>query len=167
MYFIQNVLDEFDIQDLLEVFAETEYELATVHGPHGQPILDTKYRNTRIFNSAVLLFPDISLKFLSLIEKYDRNPEMYIPWEMNFLEYTKGSLFTCHRDKNSTNGRVFSTVTLLYKSDDLVGGDLIIDNQTVNLEVGQTVIFPSETLHEVTEVKRGKRNVLVCWIHSR
>ena len=68
--------------------------------------------------------------------------------------------------------RRFSTVTLLSKSDDLEGGDLLVYYENENyintsLEVGETVIFYSSTNHKVTPITKGGREVLVGWIYDR
>ena len=65
--------------------------------------------------------------------------------------------------------RVYTTVTMLDKSDDLEGGNLVVYNDdgsvvTINLGIGETAIFRSNLVHEATEVIRGTRKVLVAWL---
>jgi len=60
----------------------------------------------------------------------------------------------------------------LDKSDNLIGGDLVVfdgkDDQVgrvIDLKVGETVVFDSRTVyHEITEVTQGKRTSLVVWL---
>jgi len=54
--------------------------------------------------------------------------------------------------------------------DEYDGGELVIHSpfgiQEVKLPKGSAVIYPSSTLHEVTEVTRGERLVAVTWAQS-
>lgn len=112
--------------------------------------------------------------------------------QFDLLVYNKGSKFTPHTDNYSSvkdqeserpirgTDRIHSTSTVLYKSDDLVGGDLVLFEDTsdtcgrsselrdsgnvVDLEVGETVLFEPDRWHEVTEVENGTRICLICWL---
>ena len=167
------LFDTYDIEDLLYTFQTKENELASIvayeEESKGEVNLDV--RNTKIYKEDSLSFPDISSKLSSLINLFDDKPENYIPIELNFLEYEIGSKFIKHNDDSYNpyaRQRRYTTVTMLEKSDDLIGGDLIVDDKdVVNLQVGETIIFKSNTFHEVTEVLKGNRKVLVCWIHNK
>lgn len=97
--------------------------------------------------------------------------------QLEILVYNIGDHFAKHVDwhdsikvDSASKKRIWSTVTLLDKSEDLEGGELNIyrgeSKETVELEVGQTVIFRSEIEHEVLPVKRGYRKTLVTWLVS-
>lgn len=64
--------------------------------------------------------------------------------------------------------RKLSVSIQLNPSDEFEGGKLLLHRQKnpddVALAQGKLVAFPSYTLHEVTEVTRGTRYSLVCWI---
>jgi hypothetical protein len=110
-----------------------------------------------------------------------------------FLNYTEGSFTRRHADVGQQSQ--CTVITLLEKSDDLIGGETIVytkhykkDNfefdvnrykrlddkddeqgadivpHVVNLEVGQSVVYDVEMLHEVAEVLKGNRKVLVSWL---
>lgn len=53
---------------------------------------------------------------------------------------------------------------------DYEGGELIIETsageQGYKLEAGQALVYPANTLHRVTSVTRGERQVAVTWIQS-
>ena len=68
--------------------------------------------------------------------------------------------------------RRFSTTTVLSLSDDLEGGDFGIRDETgfevnVNLQERDTLLFESNTEHQVYPVTKGKRVVLVAWIYDK
>jgi predicted 2-oxoglutarate/Fe(II)-dependent dioxygenase YbiX len=64
---------------------------------------------------------------------------------------------------------------MLEKSDDLMGGTLNVwlpregtvlqwdGKYMVDLEVGETIMFPAYFLHEVTPLVQGERKVLISW----
>jgi hypothetical protein len=102
-------------------------------------------------------------------------PSLLVLGEMEHLKYGISDHFLPHDDvipnKNPKRIRRFSTVTLLSKTEDLEGGQLIIYDKYGNeldskLEVGETILFYSSTLHEVTPVTKGGREVLVGWIYD-
>ena len=113
--------------------------------------------------------------------------------QFDLLVYKKGSKFTPHTDNYASTkdpdserpirgtDRIHSTSTVLYKSDDLVGGDLVLYDDTtktckrsselgngnvIDLEVGETVLFEPDRWHEVTEVENGTRICLICWLKN-
>lgn len=89
--------------------------------------------------------------------------------QFDYLLYLDGCHFRPHRD-DEPNGknRLFTTITLMYKSPTLQGGELLfkVSGKEIkpDLEVGQTVIFPSSWLHQCTEIIKGRREILAAWL---
>jgi len=77
------------------------------------------------------------------------------------IEYREGSFATLHVDNSAR-----TEVTLLYKSKDLEGGETIVEGQTIPMEVGNTYTYMPGQKHEVTDVKKGVRRVLISWFHK-
>jgi predicted 2-oxoglutarate/Fe(II)-dependent dioxygenase YbiX len=89
--------------------------------------------------------------------------------QFDYLIYNVGDFFLRHTDDvRDSVKRVWSTITLLDRGDDLEGGELVIYNgeekEIVNLKVGETIIFKSYIEHEVLPVTKGTRKVLVIWL---
>jgi PKHD-type hydroxylase len=63
-----------------------------------------------------------------------------------------------------------SATLFLSEPDDCEGGDLEIEGafglQVVKLEAGDTIVYPSSSLHRVTPVTRGARIASIFWIES-
>lgn len=104
------------------------------------------------------------------------DPDKLILKELDYLRYGISDHHKFHEDAipnpNPKEVRRFTTVTLLDKSDDLEGGDLLLldrdENQiSTNLQVGETVIFYSTTYHGVTPITKGQRRSLIGWIYDR
>jgi PKHD-type hydroxylase len=63
-----------------------------------------------------------------------------------------------------------STTVFLNEPDDYQGGELVIrtsfGEQSLKLPAGDAVIYPSSSLHHITEVTSGERLVAVTWTQS-
>ena len=81
------------------------------------------------------------------------------------LEYKKGSYAELHQD----NGALLTAVTMLHKSDDLDGGEILYrkaNRITIKkLNVGETIFYSKKDGdHGVSEVLKGIRRVLIVWM---
>ena len=85
-----------------------------------------------------------------------------------FLEYQVGSYAQKHRDNPDTVEG--TAVTLLDKSDDIVGGDVVVgqgnNERILPLSVGETMYYTAAVDHGVTKVERGSRIVLITWFRK-
>lgn len=63
-----------------------------------------------------------------------------------------------------------SVTVFLSGAADYDGGELVLDSpageQTIKLEAGSAVLYPSTFLHRVAPVTRGERRVAVTWVQS-
>ena len=127
------------------------------------------------------------------LEEWLGMPELEVA-QIDLLEYVKGDHFSLHKDTFSGKkellelnpklkdlakqthlyDREVSTSTLIYTSNNLEGGELYLfedkernGSQVIDLKVGETVAFPSNTFHEVTKVTEGRRVSLVAWFRKR
>jgi predicted 2-oxoglutarate/Fe(II)-dependent dioxygenase YbiX len=98
------------------------------------------------------------------------------------LRYSIGDFFAPHQDAGpgsptQIEKRVCTIVVFLSDSANsgLVGGDLVVDADPVGVGTGhgvrippltgRLVAFPSERVHEVTEIREGVRLSAVGWCH--
>ena len=96
----------------------------------------------------------------------------YIP-AVQFGEYTEGSFYTWHHDidwnGDSMYDRKLSIVIQLSDENDYEGGDFefrYIQDPPNFRKQGSILVFPSYNMHRVTEVTKGKRLSLVCWMEG-
>ena len=92
-----------------------------------------------------------------------------------FIRYTAGGMYRPHYDRATDPSwpdaarRVVSVVVFLNGSDgEFDGGVLqLFGDEPVNIQpaTGLLVAFPADVLHEVTEVSRGTRDVIVDWFY--
>ena len=168
---------------LLDMKADNSLELseATLAAKNNKTTIDKSTRSTKIkLQISPNDYPDITIPLLDLISEWDETliPSDFKVGEFNYLIYEKGDHFKKHRDRSRhkfrdptslISFRVFSTSTLISQSADFEGGELIIyDNDgnehNADLQVGETVFFKSTIPHQVNEVTRGTREVLVSWV---
>jgi predicted 2-oxoglutarate/Fe(II)-dependent dioxygenase YbiX len=86
-----------------------------------------------------------------------------------FLRYKNGSYTRIHKDNPGTVEG--SSITLIDRSDDLVGGDIIIARKGYTQKIipqliGETVHYSASIDHGVTKVDKGERLVLVTWFRK-
>lgn len=85
-----------------------------------------------------------------------------------FLEYQDKAYARNHRDNPDTVEG--TAITLIDKTDDLVGGDIIINRgnkqKVLPQDVGHTIYYTTAVDHGVTEVTSGKRLVLITWFRK-
>jgi PKHD-type hydroxylase len=93
-----------------------------------------------------------------------------------FNRYLPGMAFGQHVDNAiRIDGEVplradVSITIMLSEPDGYEGGDLVIEDtyglQTLRLQAGSAVVYPSSSLHRVDAVTAGKRDVIVLWAQS-
>jgi len=91
-------------------------------------------------------------------------------------KYKIGSTYGRHIDSSYLkHGMQFirgdlSYTLMLSRSNDYVGGDLIIENNSVKtkvkLEIGQIIVYPSMLWHQVEPIVGGERIACIGWIES-
>lgn len=168
------ILEEDQQEFLLDLLAEKEPEMERAgvynqeQGSHQSPM---RFCDNVPFKHHEV--PDVSLELLSLAnETFPHNmPDLWFS-QFEFIRYeSDGQTFKRHRDddpEGTTYNRFFTAVTMIDKSDDLVGGVLKIwtpneKEYTVDLDPFETVIFPAHYYHEATPVYAGRRVVLISW----
>mgnify|MGYP001391482115 CR=1 FL=1 len=166
-------------QSLLDIQEDNEAKLIpsqTYTSKKGNSI-DNTFRES---HSKVLKpkeYPEISNELFKFLDIFDgtKDPNKYKLGELEYIEYGVGGKFKKHRDvlkvKEGQSTRAYSSSTLISKTDDLEGGALTIYSSDgypvdIHLEPGETIFFSSDTLHEVKEITKGYRKVLVAWIHK-
>ena len=177
----EKILSKQQIKQLLNVKKKVDPMPASVYNKDGLTSsggVDQNIRDTNKYPIVHKDYPQICKTYESYLkENYDHGHNIT---QFDYLDYGKGQFFMMHTDSqhhrqelgdnSNVSGRIWSSSTLLEQSKDLQGGDLLIygpkpnrNPMRVQLEVGETVWFPSHFFHEVTPVTRGKRTVLVVW----
>jgi hypothetical protein len=92
------------------------------------------------------------------------------PWYIKLLRYDVGVGFNLHRDTLGADGRIKTIVVQLSDSNSYSGGDLQIEDSSnffkASRQIGSSVMFSSQKLHEVTPITEGVRYVMVTWLEE-
>jgi predicted 2-oxoglutarate/Fe(II)-dependent dioxygenase YbiX len=167
-YLFEDIL--YDLQQI------SEYKSIVSNGKNSN--IDEKIRNSISKNLKPSEFLDLNKLLENYCQEFNSNhiPSTLMVKELEYLKYGISGHFRPHDDvlPNEKQNRIrrFTTVTLLSKTDDLEGGNLMVFDENknainTNLEVGETVLFYSSTTHQVTPITKGGREVLVAWIYDR
>lgn len=167
-----------------EMFDVREYENASI-GHDGDGRIDYRRRkcNVKWLSVGNVNFIEQGLK--SIIENVNDslwNIQLDHKWETD-IQYTKyngkGHFFGWHQDYYSpdhyedgtkTPIRKISIVYCLSSKQDYVGGEFQIKTSnngiyTRKFDYGDFIVFPSEKVHRVKELKGGERTTLVGWYY--
>jgi len=85
--------------------------------------------------------------------------------EGRILKYEIGGLFDTHVDTYDKHPHRYKTVIIqLSDGNTYEGGELMIGNELINKEIGNTVIFSGLIPHSMSVVKNGFRYSFVIWL---
>ena len=90
--------------------------------------------------------------------------------ELQLTKYVEGDLFDWHLDfgVGDVSNRKLSITVQLSDPDEYEGGDLqfMINTNVVSAprEKGTIIVFPSFSMHRVTEITKGVRQSIVGWV---
>lgn len=174
-YFVKDfIFDEEQRETLLQTYAEKEsglYRAGVYNSSQGAHYSDNRNCDHVSFNYKE--FPDISLELLELVKDLDPDyPDDLWFAQFEFIRYQgAGQTFVRHNDdgpNGERHNRLYTSVTMIEKSDDLVGGKLQIwtpdgNDYIVDLQPFESIVFPSYYEHEATPLVQGKRVVLISW----
>lgn len=83
--------------------------------------------------------------------------------DARIIKYNKGNYFSPHRDQYELHSERYKTL-IIQLNDTYDGGELIVNNIAINKTIGNTIMFDSNAIHSVSEIKNGIRYSLVFWL---
>ena len=170
------IFDEEQIEFLVQKWKESEPEVfkARVYDrKEGGEHTNLESRNCDHIPVPYREFADVSISLKEMLQDWATESDESL-WfaQYEFVRYFPGEAFYKHRDddpEGSTHNRFYTAVTMIEKSEDLVGGNLKVwlpntDTEIeINLEPFETVMFPAWFHHEASTVYQGKRVILISW----
>lgn len=163
-------------EEVLFTDLECKHLLSLVKKWHDSEIIgkNNVIQNKDIRNSKECRISNKEIENLIIpkIKQFDINS---LSIECNIVKYEVGSFFSKHRDttlyQNQNNNinnivehRKQTLIIQLSDELDYKGGELIIKNKAASKKIGNTILFDSRLIHEVTELTEGTRYSFVGWI---
>lgn len=101
--------------------------------------------------------PIIQKHFKKDIQEKEIHPRI-----KKLLKYKPGSYASIHTDDPTEHDSfAWTSITLIDRSHNLLGGENLLDGISQSLNIGETVWYPTGMPHGVTKLHQGYRNVLV------
>lgn len=172
---IPNVLDASKLSNIRDILGKVEF----IDGKHsaGQAARRVKNNEEMKQGTQQAEFLD-HLVMSSLAENADFRSSA-LPYRVAqpvFARYTQGMHYGDHVDdpvmgSGPEKFRTDVSITVfLNNPDDYEGGELIINTtygeKAVKLPAGSAVLYPSASVHRVTEITRGERLAAIIWLQS-
>lgn len=173
LFLKRKTIDKNIIDDIVYDLQFQKGRVATISS-NGKGSVKREIRSATVKSITPEFYFDYNALIENLCEEFapEHKSSDLIVKEIQYLKYGISDHFKKHSDViSSKNKRRFSTVTMVSKENDLSGGDLILydgkgDKYSAGLEVGETIVFYSDTLHEVTPITKGGREVIVSWVYD-
>lgn len=171
---IENVLTADELSHINQLFAQAEL----VDGRVTAGYQSTAVKNNLQIAEQSPLAVEMGRMVLSALERCPQFSSAALPRRIYpplFNSYATGMSFGNHVD-NALRGvtdllRTDLSVTLFLSEPAAYdGGELVVEDSYgthhVKLPAGDLVLYPSSSLHRVTEVTRGARNACFFWLQS-
>lgn len=161
----EKILTSLECREIVEQFNNTP-----LHSPHDSKTESYKYRGAVIKNANINLYEPKFSKVLTLLqERLKKFGVIKIPTNILFIEYTEGCYQDLHKDDYTSvvGSKPIRSLSLMLSAEGSYnGGTLIVEDQEIDKEIGTLAFFPSNIVHQVTEVTSGKRLVLVMFLRQ-
>jgi hypothetical protein len=89
--------------------------------------------------------------------------------QFSILRYGSGNWIRPHTDADYrlADATKLTCIVQLVARDAFKGGRLTLaENETYDLDIGDGVIFPAQTIHTVSALEEGRRYVLAAWVQG-
>lgn len=116
-----------------------------------------------------LVFQRVAREGAEINARFWRLPLSGIYSPFSVLRYRTGNWIRPHTDVDYrlADGTRLTCIVQLVRRDAFEGGTLTVaESETYELDIGDAVFFPAQTIHSVSAVEGGERYVLAAWIHG-
>ena len=172
---IKNVLTAATIQQVQALLKEAHF----VEGKLSAGEAASSVKNNQELSLQSPLHKQLNNLVMAELVKHPQYQAAVLPAKVAnayYSRYSEGMAYGLHVDDavmGPLSGRYRSDVSstvFLNAPEEYEGGELQIHNvngfDTIKLNAGDAVIYPSSSLHEVSKVNRGQRLVAISWAQS-
>ena len=172
---IPNILDANKLSSIRDMLGKVEF----IDGKHSAGQAASRVKNNQEMKQGTQQAEFLDhLLMGSLAENADFRSGA-LPYRVAqpvFARYTQGMLYGDHVDDPIMGSGLekfrtdVSITVFLNDPNDYDGGELIINTtygeKSVKLPAGSAVLYPSASVHRVTEITRGERLAAIVWLQS-
>lgn len=172
---IKKVLNERTIDYAQSVLSDAVF----VDGSLSAGSLAAQVKHNEELSMQSPLHQSLNQQIMGALVKHESYQAIALPLKVAtafYSRYQVGMHYGLHVDDaimGPANGRYrsdISTTVFLNDAKDYQGGELLIHSpsgiESVKLDAGDAVVYPSSSLHEVRKVTSGQRLVAVTWAQS-
>lgn len=162
---ISNILSSKDIADLIDLISkQTFVDGKTTAGWNAKLVKN----NLQLPSGSDALNHIVSVVGTALYNnrQFQLIARPRVIHSMLVSKYAEGMSYGQHVD-NALMGLYRSDISFtVFLNEEYTGGELCISGEEYKLEAGSAIVYPSTTLHEVKEVTKGERLVVIGWCQS-
>ncbi|MEE8380129.1 MAG: Fe2+-dependent dioxygenase [Gammaproteobacteria bacterium] len=172
---IPNVLDASKLSSIRDMLEKVEF----IDGKHSAGQAASRVKNNQEMKQGTQQAEFLDHLLMSSLAENTDFRSGALPYRVAqpvFARYTQGMLYGDHVDDPIMGSGLekfrtdVSITVFLNDPDDYDGGELIISTtygeKAVKLPAGSAVLYPSASVHRVTEITRGERLAAIVWIQS-
>lgn len=172
---IPNILDTTKLANIREILGKVEF----INGKHSAGKAAQRVKNNEEMKQGTQQADYLDHLLIGSLAENENFRSSTLPYRVAqpvFARYTPGMRYGDHVDdpvmgSGPEKFRTDVSVTVfLNNPDDYEGGELIINTtygeKSVKLPAGSAVVYPSASVHRVSEVTRGERLAAIVWLQS-
>lgn len=152
----KNIIIPSDIDLIKTVYRLGEENGGRENFSKENPRITSKNYNTNLVNSETFFCDLRNDKLSDVLKKYITLYENQYIINIHYIKYKIGERALPHIDKG------YLTYIILLNND-FDGGEFYINDQNINLQIGDLLSYDGNTTHEVKPIKNGTREVLVIF----
>lgn len=169
-----NVITPAQCKQLIDVGIQNGFEDALIGDQENPDYYNPDVRNCQLAMlpfRQLLWMEDLLSNAIAEINNYNYKFDLVGFSDLEVIKYNQGTYFKRHLDNfmgEPEYQRKLTFILQLTNPDEYVGGDLIVythkEEERMTRQQGSLIVFPSYTMHEVTELLSGTRYSLIGWV---
>jgi predicted 2-oxoglutarate/Fe(II)-dependent dioxygenase YbiX len=153
-------IDSNDINLIKKVYKNGEENVGDTETNEYNKRYDKNIYNTKVIKSETFFCDTRNKELVNILKKYIiLNEKTEYISNIHYINYKIGEEAKEHFD---TGPSIRTYIILL--NDEFEGGEFYLENNYIDLKIGEMLEFDANLLHSVKPIQKGNREVMVIWI---
>jgi predicted 2-oxoglutarate/Fe(II)-dependent dioxygenase YbiX len=153
-------IDTSDINLIKKVYKNGEENVGDLETNEYNKRYDKNIYNTKVIKSETFFCDTRNKELVNILKKYIiLNEKTEYISNIHYINYKIGEEAKEHFD---TGPSIRTYIILL--NDEFEGGEFYLENNHIDLKIGDMLEFDANLLHSVKPIQKGNREVIVIWI---